>query len=60
MASISGDMSWLPSASQEVLEQLAPQTYADAATLAVVALSSAAIKLSKYTWDRPDPYDYIV
>lgn len=59
MASIGGDLSWLQGASQEVLKNLTPQTYADAAALAVVAVGSAAFTLRKYTWDRPDPYNYI-
>ncbi|OJD31960.1 nadph-ferrihemoprotein reductase [Diplodia corticola] len=48
---------------QETLKELSkaatPQNYADVAALGVIVLGSAGYLLRKYTWDKPDPYDYI-
>ncbi|KAF4539528.1 NADPh-cytochrome p450 reductase [Lasiodiplodia theobromae] len=48
---------------QETLKELSkaatPQSYADVAALGVIALGSAGYILRNYTWDKPDPYDYI-
>lgn len=59
MESLGAGFQWLPPASGNVLDMVTPATYGDAAALAVIAAASAAYSLRKYTWDRPDPYDYI-
>ncbi|KAF3023641.1 hypothetical protein E8E14_013081 [Neopestalotiopsis sp. 37M] len=59
MESLGAGFQWLPPGSSNVLDMVKPATYGDAAALAVMAAASAAYTLRKYTWDRPDPYDYI-
>lgn len=49
----------LPIDMTELVRQIAPQTYADAAAITVVGLASAAYFLRDYTWDKPDPYRYV-
>ncbi|KAH7064935.1 putative NADPH-cytochrome P450 reductase [Macrophomina phaseolina] len=48
---------------QQTLKELSqvakPQSAADIAALGVLALGSAGYLLRGYTWDKPDPYDYI-
>ncbi|KAF2090285.1 riboflavin synthase domain-like protein [Saccharata proteae CBS 121410] len=41
-----------------LLKTARPNSLADAAALAVVALGSAGYLLKGFTWDRPDPYIY--
>lgn len=36
-----------------------PATYADIASLALVAATSTAFGLRKYTWDKPDSHGHI-
>jgi hypothetical protein len=59
MASFGVGPHWLPSTSNSIFDIIAPANYADAAALAVIATASVAYTLRKYTWDRPDPYEYI-
>ncbi|KAH9237050.1 hypothetical protein K456DRAFT_34166 [Colletotrichum gloeosporioides 23] len=49
----------LPESTLKLLSQLAPNTFADTAALAAAGLLSAAYVLRGYTWDKPDPYNYI-
>ncbi|WYZ46569.1 hypothetical protein EsH8_IX_000794 [Colletotrichum jinshuiense] len=49
----------LPESTLKLLAQLAPGTVADTAALAAAGLLSAAYVLRGYTWDKPDPYNYI-
>ncbi|KAF6806241.1 NADPH-cytochrome p450 reductase [Colletotrichum sojae] len=50
----------LPESTIKLLSQLAPATFADTAALAAAGILSAAYVLRSYTWDRPDPYNYIL
>lgn len=49
----------LPAEVAQVLKQLAPSSFADTAALAAVGLVSSAFLLRRYTWDKPDPHEYI-
>ncbi|KAI7780537.1 hypothetical protein LA080_015938 [Diaporthe eres] len=49
----------LPAEVAQVLKQLAPSSFADTAALAAVGLVSSAFLLRQYTWDKPDPHEYI-
>ncbi|KAJ0331488.1 hypothetical protein COL922a_011865 [Colletotrichum nupharicola] len=49
----------LPESTLKLLSQLTPNTFADTAALAAAGLLSAAYVLRGYTWDKPDPYNYI-
>lgn len=44
---------------QELSNAASPKSAADIAALGVLALGSAGYLLRGYTWDKPDPYDYI-
>lgn len=44
---------------QELSKAASPKSAADIAALGVLALGSAGYLLRGYTWDKPDPYDYI-
>ncbi|GKT48943.1 uncharacterized protein ColSpa_09124 [Colletotrichum spaethianum] len=49
----------LPESTLKLISQFAPGTVADAAALTAAGLLSVAYVLRGYTWDKPDPYDFI-
>ncbi|OLN89753.1 NADPH-cytochrome P450 reductase 2 [Colletotrichum chlorophyti] len=49
----------LPESTLKLLSQLTPTNAADAAALTAGGLLAAAYVLRGYTWDKPDPYNYI-